>query len=149
MKLAVAVASLLLSASATAAVQLGDIASAISCNSEMSRTWWQREFKAAYGKPRLEQGALWFDGKGELYGKKILEVFVSADPWYRFVGVVLDTKPEEVIPAIRVSRVYPTNVFESGAQGWVGADGRNIMWHKGQHTKIFCMGARQAKFSEI
>ena len=131
-----------------AAVSLGDVASAISCNSDMSRAWWQRELQAAYGKPRLEQGAYWYAGKGELYGKKILEVFASADHWHRFVGVVLDAKPEELIPAIRTSSVYPTNVFESGALGWVGADGRAIMWHSGKHTKIFCTGVHQNMYGE-
>lgn len=133
---------------ASAAVSTVTIAAAISCNSQMSRTWWQRELQAAFGKPRSEGGALWYKGQGDLYGKKILEVFTSADPWYRFVGVVLESKPEAVIPAIRVSRLYPTNVFEAGANGWVGADGRNIMWQQGQHTKIFCAGVRQAKYSE-
>ena len=141
--------ALLTSAPAQAAVSMVDIAAAISCNSDLSRNWWRQELGAAYGKPRLESGALWYSANGELYGKKVLEVFVSADPWYRFVGVVLEAKPEEVIPAIRTSRSYPTNVFNAGAQGWVGADGRNIMWDRGRHTKIFCSGVRQSKYSEL
>lgn len=133
--------------SVAARVNLGDIASAISCNSNMNRQWWTTELRAVYGQPRQEQGALWFKAKGErLYGQAVDEIFISADPWHRFVGVTFRVKPEAMLNQIKTDRIYPTKVFASPPFGWVGADGRHIMWHAGKNTKIFCTGVQQRKY---
>jgi hypothetical protein len=118
-----------------------DIASAISCNSDMNNGYYMPVFTKQYGTPyKFEGGAAWFHASGELYGAQIKDVFVSSIKEYNFVGVVLDGPPEPVIEQIRTSRMIPTTIQPVENQGWVGADGRKIMWHEQKNTKIFCFG---------
>lgn len=123
---------------ACAMITTGDIMSVASCNSIVDTAFYRREFTAKFGAPtRTEQGAIWYSASGEIYGTSIKEVFVSADPKLEFVGLVLEAKPTDILEKIKNSRMYPTNVYPN-KDYWVGADGRNIMWHKGTNTKMFC-----------
>ena len=107
----------------------------------MERKYWTREFTATYGAPlRNEGGALWFKGTGELYGAPIKEVFVAAKPGYQFVGAVLDTTPDKLVEPIRTSRSFPTNLFVTPADGWVGANAMHLKWHQQKYAKVFCIG---------
>jgi phosphoheptose isomerase len=128
---------LLTSFSANAAITIGDVISAASCNSVADTQFFVRELTSKYGQPRLEQGAYWFKGSGEIYGSAIKEIFVSNTPMQKFVGVVLENAPTDVVAKIKTSIQYPTNVHQNGNY-WVGADGREIMWHAQKYTKIFC-----------
>jgi hypothetical protein len=113
---------------------------AASCNHHLNPAFYNQEFTHQYGKPFKHEGeALWFHASGELYGSPIREVFVSTSREYHFVGLVLEDSPPIIIERMKTSRVIPTNVFNVGANGWVGADNRQIMWHAGKFTKIFCM----------
>lgn len=125
---------------AIAGVNPYSIASAVSCNQDMDSGFYNAEFTKQFGPPFKTEGeAVWYKANGELYGSNIREVFVSSSKNYSFIGVVLEEKPETVIENIKTSRTVPTNVFLS-SNGWVGADGRNIMWHEQKYTKIFCLG---------
>lgn len=122
-----------------AAITEGELLSAISCNTKVEKQYFYAEFEKQYGKPvRVEQGSAWFKGSGTMYGSQVREVFVSVTPNWNYVGVILDTKPADILNNIRTATRYPTNVFESGTGYWVGADGRNIMWHAGKYAKLFC-----------
>ena len=131
-------ALLIASAPAYAVLTEGDILSAASCNSIADNNYFVREFTTKFGVPvRNEQGALWFTASGSVYNTSMKEVFVSSNPSIHFVGIVFESKPDEVVKSIPTSNRYPTNVFPSNKH-WVGADGRVIMWHDGKYTKMFC-----------
>ena len=116
-----------------------DLGSIVSCSSYPDRNFYLREFAATFGPAvRTEQGATWFAASGELYGVPVKEVFVSTIEMHQFVGVVLSAKPTDLIAKIQTSDFRPTNVYPSG-DFWVGSDGRNIMWHGGKDTKMFCI----------
>ena len=122
-----------------AVLTTGDLLSVASCNSVADVDYYKREFTVAFGAPtRNEQGAYWYKASGEVYGTQIKEVFVSSDPHNRFAGVVLEAKPDVVVANVPGSMLYPTNVFPTNNH-WVGTDGRFIMWHKGNSTKMFCV----------
>ena len=133
--LAVMIAS---STPAYAVLTTGELLAAASCNSIADNAYFAREFESTFGKPvRNEQGALWFKASGDAYNSEIREVFVSSDPRNRFVGIVLSARPNDVVLSVPSSNMYPTNVFPS-RNAWVGTDGREIMWHAGKYTKMFC-----------
>jgi hypothetical protein len=120
------------------AMDILSIYSVISCNSVADKGFFQQEFAKSYGPPiKDEEGALWFKGVGELYDSPIREFFVSNTKQMSFVGVVLEEPPNIIAERIKKYKLYPTNVFPTNGY-WVGSDGRNIMWHKGKYTKIFC-----------
>lgn len=75
----------------------------------------------------------------ELYGAQVKDLFVSVDSNYLFVGIVLNAPPEEVVEAIKASKLVPTIVFRRDKDTWVGADARTIMRYNGKYTKIFCL----------
>ena len=65
------------------------------------------------------------------------------DPAPRFVGVVLEAKPDEVVPAIERARFGSTKMYHDALrQRWVGQDGRVLVWHQGRYAKLYCMGYR-------
>lgn len=124
---------------AYAVLTTGDLLSVASCNSVADVDYYKREFAAAFGPAvRNEQGAYWYKASGEAYGTQIKEVFVSSDPRNRFAGIVLEAKPDAVVANVPNSLMYPTNVFPTNNY-WVGSDGRTIMWHAGNNTKMFCV----------
>jgi hypothetical protein len=126
---------------ANAVITLTALNSAIACNASMERRYWTTELTATYGAPiRTEGGALWFKGSGELYGAPIKEVFVAAKHGYQFVGAVLDTTPDKLVDPIQNSRSFPTNLFATPADGWVGANAMHLKWHKQKYAKVFCIG---------
>ena len=117
-----------------------ELIAAASCTHHLNPSFYNQEFRQQYGLPYKHEGeALWFHASGELYGSPIREVFVSTSRDYHFVGIVVEDPPPTIIERMKTSRVLPTNVFNVGANGWVGADNRQIMWHAGRYTKIFCM----------
>lgn len=118
------------------AIRLSEIMAAISCNSVPDNEFFFQELKKDYGEPRIENGAAWFTASGDMYGSPVKEIFVSVTE-YKFIGVIIDGKPDVVIKNIPTSTQYPANVFPSGSM-WVGSDGREIVWHAGKYTKIFC-----------
>jgi hypothetical protein len=125
---------------AFAALTVIDIAGAVSCKHDTNGGFYIAEFTKQFGPAYKNEGeAAWFHGTGQLYGAQIKDVFVSTSTKYSFVGVVLEGPPPEVIKQIQVSRIMPTNVFPS-LNGWVGSDGRNIVWHDKKYTKMFCLG---------
>lgn len=127
-----------LSFNAHSVITEGQLLSAISCNTKIENNYWTAELKKQYGEPvRVEQGALWFKATGSLYGSPLKEVFVSASPEWRFVGIILESKPDAILPAVHASLRFPTKTFPSNGH-WIGSDGRNIMWHDGKYTKMFC-----------
>ncbi len=115
-----------------------EVYSVISCNSRPDNSYFINKFIKDYGNPiRNAEGALWFKGKGEMYGSPIREFFVSSTKGLSFVGVVLENSPPFVVDKIVSAPLFPTNVMVNGDY-WVGSDGRSIMWHQGYYTKIFC-----------
>ena len=117
-----------------------ELIAAASCSHHLNPSFYNQEFRSQYGPPIKHEGeALWFRANGELYGSQIREVFVSTSREYHFVGIVLEDTPPIIIERIKKSRVIPTQIFDVGTQGWIGADNRQIMWHAGKYTKIFCM----------
>lgn len=146
-KLKLAGFALLMCAGSAHAWTTIDVMSAISCNSDMDRGFYQQKFLQYYGKVlRNEGGAYWFKGKDALYGSTIREIFVSSGPPYLFVGVVLEAPPTEVAEAIRTSRFAPANMFfDEKANKWVGSDGREMVWHEGKYAKVFCIGVRDGR----
>lgn len=118
-----------------------EIAATVSCNNELNRHFYINEYTAQFGKPYKEDGgALWFKVPSmELYGAQVKDLFVSVDVNYLFVGVVLNAPPEEVVEAIKASKLVPTIVFRRDKDTWVGADSRTIMRYNGKYTKIFCL----------
>jgi hypothetical protein len=129
-----------LSLQASAKVTLTDIQSAISCNAGISSNYWIKELTRTYGKhDYIEGGAIWFKVSGEMYGSQLSHVFVSISKYHNFVGVVLKDPPTKVVSAIRVSRLFPTNVYSTNGH-WIGADSRVIMYHNYKYTKVFCSG---------
>ena len=82
-------------------------------------------------------------GQGSLYEHEVREVFVATGPAPRFVGVVLEAKPDEVVPAIERARLHSTKMYHDALrQRWVGQDGRVLVWHQGRYAKLYCMGYR-------
>ena len=105
-------ATLLLGASSAHAWSTIDVMSAISCNADLNREFYQQKLTQYYGKIlRNEGSAYWYKGKDSLYGSTIREIFVSSGPPYLFVGVVLEAPPTEVAEAIRTARFAPANMF--------------------------------------
>ncbi|CAB4130185.1 hypothetical protein UFOVP116_312 [uncultured Caudovirales phage] len=126
---------------AHAFVTLTAINSAIACNASMDRKFWIAELTATYGAPlRNEGGALWFKGQGELYGSTVKEFFVSSKPGYQFIGAVLATTPDKLVEPIQTSRSFPTNLFQTPSDGWVGANAMHLKWHQQKFSKILCIG---------
>lgn len=139
----------LLAPNASAYVPLANINSAITCNSSLDRKYWIGALTETYGAPiREEGGALWFRGKDELYGAPIKELFVSSKPGYQFVGVLLNSTPDKLLGAIKTARGYPTNLFETATDGWVGANGMHLKWHQQKYAKIFCIGVGRYVYGE-
>jgi hypothetical protein len=121
-------------------VTITDIQSAISCNSGISTRHWFKALTDTFGKhDYVEGGAAWFKVSEEMYGLKTSHVFVSITKYHHFVGVLFKDPPDKLAQAIKTSRSFPTNVFETNGH-WVGADSRLIMWHKQKHAKVFCAG---------
>lgn len=115
--------------------------SAIACNASMERRFWIPELTSTFGPSiRKEGGALWFTGKGELYGSQIKEIFVSVGPGYQFIGAVLATTPDKLVEPIQTSRLFPTNLFETPGDGWIGANAMHLKWHQKKYAKILCIG---------
>lgn len=140
-------ATLLLGASSAHAWSTIDVMSAISCNADMNREFYQQKMTQYYGKIlRNEGSAYWYKGKDSLYGSTIREIFVSSGPPYLFVGVVLEAPPTEVAEAIRTSRFAPANMFfDEKNNRWVGSDGRQMVWHEQKYAKVFCIGMRDGR----
>ena len=121
-----------------------DLASAVSCNAVLDPAFYYQALLAYYGPPvRRAGGAIWFRGRGSLYEHEVREVFVATGPAPRFVGVVLEAKPDEVVPAIERARFGSTKMYHDALrQRWVGQDGRVLVWHQGRYAKLYCMGYR-------
>ena len=124
-----------------------DLLAAVSCNNVIDRPYYQYQFEKAYGpSTRTEGGALWFKGKGELFGSSVKEIFVSdRGPW-QLVGVVLEASPKVVVESIRTARFLPTNMFFNEAENrWVGSDTRQLVWHAQKFAKLYCIGYKDER----
>ena len=67
------------------------------------------------------------------------------DPAPRFVGVVLEAKPDEVVPAIERARFGSTKMYHDALrQRWVGQESRVLVWHQVRYAKLYCMGYRRS-----
>lgn len=143
-------ALLLAAAAFTAPVQAFsdvELLSALSCNSQTTRSFYKAEFDKAYGQFKTHSDAHWFSGKSSIYGFKIREVFVSAIAPYNFVGVVLEATPKQVADAIQSSRLYPSNMHLNVSENkWVSSDARQLVWHEQKYAKLFCPGTNDGRY---
>lgn len=114
---------------------------AVLCRDKLDMKTMYDYLKGSFGQPaRHEQGAYWFRTKAQLFGKDLVEVFVSdQSTQWEFVGAVFKVKPDELAKTMQ-SDIGP--VFIKTASGYqyspYAAQGLSeIMWQK-NNSKLLC-----------
>lgn len=118
-------------------VELEDVTS---CNSSPDPNTFYSHFTREYGLPyKNEGGAFWWKTKNLVmaYGTRVREVFVSSDYRWSLVGIVLEGKPDKLIPFIAASQF--TGGIIKRDNYWDGVKGQSIRWHQQEYTKVFCL----------
>ncbi len=117
------------------------IGSAVLCRDKMEMKYYYDYLKGSFGEPyKHEQGAYWFRTKTQLFGKDLVEVFVSdqSTDW-EFVGAVFKVKPDELAKAMQ-SEAGP--LFVKTATGYqyspyAAQSLSEIMWQN-NNAKLLC-----------
>lgn len=81
------------------------IGPAVLCRDKLEMKYLYDYLSASFGPAyKQEQGAYWFRTKTQLFGKDLVEVFVSdqSSEW-EFVGAVFKIKPEELAKAVQTA----------------------------------------------
>ena len=114
---------------------------AVLCRDKLEIKYLYDYLGASFGPAyKREQGAYWFRTKAQLFGKDLVEVFVSdqSSEW-DFVGAVFKVKPDELATAVQTA-VGP--IFVKTATGYqyspYQAQGSSeIMWQN-RSAKLLC-----------
>ncbi|HEY8023890.1 MAG TPA: hypothetical protein VIF60_04950 [Burkholderiaceae bacterium] len=117
------------------------IGPAVLCRDKLEMKYLYDYLSASFGPAyRQEQGAYWFRTKTQLFGKDLVEVFVSdqSSEW-EFVGAVFKIKPEEVAKAVQTAA---GPIFVKTASGYQYSPYQaqatsEIMW-QGKNAKLVC-----------
>ena len=117
------------------------IGPAVLCRDKLEMKTLYDYLKGSFGQPyKHEQGAYWFRTKAQLFGKDLIETFVSdQSTQWEFVGAVFKIKPDDLAKAMQ-SDVGP--VFVKTATGYkyspYQAQGLSeIMWQN-NNAKLLC-----------
>ena len=79
------------------------IGPAVLCRDKLDMKIYYDYLKGSFGQPyKHEQGAYWFRTKTQLFGKDLVEVFVSdqSTEW-EFIGAVFKVKPDELAKTLQ------------------------------------------------
>ncbi len=117
------------------------IGPAVLCRDKLEMKYLYDYLKGSFGEPyKHEQGAYWFRTKTQLFGKELIETFVSdqSTEW-EFVGAVFKIKPDDLAKTMQ-SDVGP--IFVKTATGYryspYQAQGLSeIMWQN-NNAKLLC-----------
>ncbi len=114
---------------------------AVLCRDKLEMKYLYDYLSTSFGPAyKREQGAYWFRTKAQLFGKELVEVFVSdqSSEW-DFVGAVFKVKPDELATAVQTAA---GPVFVKTATGYqyspYQAQGSSeIMWQN-KNAKLLC-----------
>ncbi|HEX7644603.1 MAG TPA: hypothetical protein VF472_20550 [Burkholderiaceae bacterium] len=117
------------------------IGPAVLCRDKMEMKFYYDYLKGSFGQPyKHEQGAYWFRTKTQLFGKDLIEVFVSdqSTDW-EFVGAVFKIKPDELAKAMpsEVGPLYVKTAAGYRYSPYATQSLSEIMWQN-NNAKLLC-----------
>ncbi|HEX8955562.1 MAG TPA: hypothetical protein VF798_04775 [Burkholderiaceae bacterium] len=117
------------------------IGPAVLCRDKMDMKFDYDYLKGSFGQPyKHEQGAYWFRTRTQLFGKDLIEVFVSdqSTDW-EFVGAVFKAKPDALAKAMpsEVGPLYVKTAAGYQYSPYATQSLSEIMWQN-NNAKLLC-----------